>query len=247
MNNYKYKSGGYTWLDNQMNYFWEWVVKLMPLWLAPNLITFIGWIFVILSYANMLRYDYTFKKDIPASAFFFAAFCIFFYSTLDAIDGKQARRTKTSSPLGQLFDHGCDSFSLAFFMLAICQAINATSNLAFFIFIVTQASFWVSNWTEYNTGVLRTKVGQFGVTEGEFTCMFIHILTGIFGQSMWSNTIVEVLPFTLETSNEIVLTILNFKLGMALVFFYGGMLLSMCIVMTTVTILSNHNKVKQIC
>lgn len=31
--------------------------------------------------------------------------------TLDAIDGKQARRTNTSSPLGQLFDHGCDSFS----------------------------------------------------------------------------------------------------------------------------------------
>jgi phosphatidylglycerophosphate synthase len=28
------------------------------------------------------------------------------YQTLDAVDGKQARRTGTSSPLGQLFDHG---------------------------------------------------------------------------------------------------------------------------------------------
>jgi hypothetical protein len=28
------------------------------------------------------------------------------YQTLDALDGKQARRTKTSSPLGELFDHG---------------------------------------------------------------------------------------------------------------------------------------------
>jgi len=41
---------------------------------------------------------------------------------LDAMDGKQARRTKSSSPLGQLFDHGCDSFSLNFFVLAACQA-----------------------------------------------------------------------------------------------------------------------------
>jgi phosphatidylglycerophosphate synthase len=41
---------------------------------------------------------------------------------LDAIDGKQARRTKSGSPLGQLFDHGCDSFSLTFFILGICQA-----------------------------------------------------------------------------------------------------------------------------
>jgi hypothetical protein len=32
--------------------------------------------------------------------------------TLDAIDGKQARRTGSSSPLGQLFDHGTRSRSL---------------------------------------------------------------------------------------------------------------------------------------
>lgn len=105
-----------------MNYYWEAVVKLVPMSVAPNVITFIGWCFVIASYANMLRYDYTFKKELPASAFFFASFCIFTYSTMDAIDGKQARRTKSGSPLGQLFDHGCDSFSLTFFMLAICQA-----------------------------------------------------------------------------------------------------------------------------
>ncbi len=78
--------------------------------------------FVIASYATMLIYDYTFEKNIPSYCFFFAAFCIFVYSTLDAIDGKQARRTKSSSPLGQLFDHGCDSFSITFFILAICQS-----------------------------------------------------------------------------------------------------------------------------
>lgn len=31
---------------------------------------------------------------------------------MDAIDGKQARRTGTSSPLGELFDHGCDAINL---------------------------------------------------------------------------------------------------------------------------------------
>lgn len=29
-----------------------------------------------------------------------------------ALQGKQARRTKSSSPLGQLFDHGCDALSV---------------------------------------------------------------------------------------------------------------------------------------
>lgn len=35
-----------------------------------------------------------------------SAFAVFFYLHMDCLDGKQARRTKNSSPLGQLFDHG---------------------------------------------------------------------------------------------------------------------------------------------
>ncbi len=35
-----------------------------------------------------------------------SAFAVFFYLHMDNLDGKQARRTKNSSPLGQLFDHG---------------------------------------------------------------------------------------------------------------------------------------------
>lgn len=31
--------------------------------------------------------------------------------TLDALDGKQARRTGSSSSFGELFDHGCDAVS----------------------------------------------------------------------------------------------------------------------------------------
>jgi phosphatidylglycerophosphate synthase len=31
---------------------------------------------------------------------------LFIYQSLDAIDGKQARRTGQSGPLGELFDHG---------------------------------------------------------------------------------------------------------------------------------------------
>lgn len=41
-----------------------------------------------------------------------AALGLFIYQSLDAIDGKQARRTNSSSSLGELFDHGCDSVSM---------------------------------------------------------------------------------------------------------------------------------------
>jgi phosphatidylglycerophosphate synthase len=47
----------------------------------------------------------------PAWVNYYAAAAIFIYQTLDALDGKQARRTGTGSCLGELFDHGCDAFT----------------------------------------------------------------------------------------------------------------------------------------
>jgi phosphatidylglycerophosphate synthase len=43
---------------------------------------------------------------------FLCSIGLFVYQSLDAIDGKQARRTNSSSPLGELFDHGCDAISI---------------------------------------------------------------------------------------------------------------------------------------
>lgn len=42
----------------------------------------------------------------PWWVYFLNGFAGLVYLHLDCIDGKQARRTKSSSPLGQLFDHG---------------------------------------------------------------------------------------------------------------------------------------------
>ena len=54
----------------------------------------------------MVYYSPTLDQEAPSWVYLLAAVCVFLYQTLDAIDGKQARRTGTSSPLGQLFDHG---------------------------------------------------------------------------------------------------------------------------------------------
>ena len=49
---------------------------------------------------------------------------MFLYQTLDAIDGKQARRTGSSNALGELFDHGCDSLSNRNYHLIYIRPIN---------------------------------------------------------------------------------------------------------------------------
>lgn len=61
---------------------------------------------------------------MPRLAYFACGLGIIFYQTLDAIDGKQARRTGSSSPLGELFDHGCDAVSTIFVTLAVLTSLQ---------------------------------------------------------------------------------------------------------------------------
>lgn len=142
-----------------MNVLWEYLASMFPKRMAPNLITFIGFMFIIQSYVNMLFYDYTFRKDIPRWCFFLAGIFVFLYMNLDAIDGKQARNIKASSPLGQLFDHGCDSFSLTFVALAVCEATKLRSTQVFLLFMVLFCLFRPANWdSSLQTGCSTTRV-----------------------------------------------------------------------------------------
>lgn len=60
----------------------------------------------------------------PRWVYLFAAFAVVFYTWLDCFDGKQARRTGTSSPLGQLFDHGCDALSVNLLLASIGASLG---------------------------------------------------------------------------------------------------------------------------
>lgn len=61
---------------------------------------------------TVLSFDaYPLSPQAPLWAYMSCAVGLFLYQSLDAIDGKQARRTNSSTPLGELFDHGCDSVS----------------------------------------------------------------------------------------------------------------------------------------
>lgn len=231
---YEYKSGGMTWFDEKVNYFWEFIVKFMPKGMAPNLMTFIGWCCILASYLNMLRYDITFDHDIPRWCFFFATICIFAFVTLDAIDGKQARRNNGGSPLGQLFDHGCDSYTMTFLMLGICEALQIEKNAVCMLFITTQIMFWTANWSENHTGVLSTRVGQIGVTEGQHLCMLVHILTGIYGQRMWQIKPINFLPqqfLNYAKSHVFITKMLSITLGTTLVYIFSALVLLMAFVM----------------
>jgi phosphatidylglycerophosphate synthase len=74
--------------------------------MAPNLVTLVGFFALVLCYGWTASYCPTVDGEIPPWLYLVNIACLFWYQTLDAIDGKQARRTGSSSPLGELFDHG---------------------------------------------------------------------------------------------------------------------------------------------
>lgn len=148
----------------------------------------------------------------PAWTLVFFAVGLFIYQTLDACDGKQARRTGTSSPLGELFDHGCDSLSTVFVALATVIAVQLGHypNLMFYQCIAASTLFYTAHWQTYVSGTLY--FGRFDVTEAQFTIICIHLTSAVFGSSIWSSMI----PLGFVTI-ELKLLMIIFTLGGAII------------------------------
>lgn len=88
----------------------DWIADRLPMWLAPNLITLSGFA-CTLSCKLLMLYLYGFSTEGPVDSWFcyLLGISYFVYSTIDNVDGKQARRTGSGSPMGMLFDHGLDA------------------------------------------------------------------------------------------------------------------------------------------
>lgn len=85
------------------------------------------------------------------------SFC--FVALEDGVDGKQARRTNSSTPLGELFDHGLDSWACIFFVATVYSIFGrgesgVSVSILYYILWVVLFSFILSHWEKYNTGIL---------------------------------------------------------------------------------------------
>eukprot|EP00529_Nitzschia_sp_RCC80_P022185 CAMPEP_0113458416 /NCGR_PEP_ID=MMETSP0014_2-20120614/9912_1 /TAXON_ID=2857 /ORGANISM="Nitzschia sp." /LENGTH=498 /DNA_ID=CAMNT_0000349941 /DNA_START=141 /DNA_END=1637 /DNA_ORIENTATION=+ /assembly_acc=CAM_ASM_000159 len=194
---HKYQAGDYTVLDNLLNPMWTALVEFLPMTMAPNLVTTIGGCFCLVSYGLSSYYnDLADKADddsaIPTWLFFWNFFAIATYYTFDCMDGKQARRTGTSSPLGQLFDHGIDSICNFAFIPAIQCIVRLPTSLLLMLQCSTQSAFFQAQWEEYFTGKLPHSTGDYcGVTEVNYGMALWSLVTGIFGREIYNTTVVE--------------------------------------------------------
>ncbi|KAG5521251.1 hypothetical protein RHGRI_033715 [Rhododendron griersonianum] len=134
---------------------------------SPNMITLTGFIFLVIS--ALLSY------------------------TFDAVDGKQARRTNSSSPLGELFDHGCDALACAFEALAFGNTAMC-GGLTFWYWVISAVPFYLATWEHYFTNTLILPAVN-GPTEGLMLIYLVHFFTAIVGSEWWVQPFGKSLPF----------------------------------------------------
>ncbi|XP_013396687.1 choline/ethanolaminephosphotransferase 1-like isoform X2 [Lingula anatina] len=186
LNEHKYSAQGSSISEVVMQKFWRWLVEQVPLWVSPNAITLVGLIINVATSLVLVYYSPDAKHAIPAGALLLCALGLFIYQSLDAIDGKQARRTNSSSPLGELFDHGCDSISTVFVMLATALTMQTGTNPDWLFLQCFAATFffYAAHWQTYVTGTMR--FGRIDVTEAQIVMIAVYITTSVVGHDIWA-------------------------------------------------------------
>lgn len=173
--------------------YWTKCVNLFPLWMPPNVITLTGTMFLVTS--ALLGYIYSPQLDSPPPRWvhFAHGLLLFLYQTFDAVDGKQARRTSSSSPLGELFDHGCDALGCAFESLAFGSTAMCGRS-TFWFWVISALPFYLATWEHYFTNTLILPAIN-GPTEGLMLIYLIHFFTGFVGAEWWAQPFGKSIPF----------------------------------------------------
>ncbi|KAF2485378.1 hypothetical protein BDY17DRAFT_322225 [Neohortaea acidophila] len=178
-----------------LRHYWNACVEFLPLWLHPNMVTLLGFLFILANVGLMEIKDPDLLGPKETWVYYSYAFGVWAYSTLDNIDGKQARRTGMSSGLGELFDHGIDSLNCLLASILQTSAVGLGSTpLGAFTAAVPTIPMFFSTWETYHTHTLY--LGYFnGPTEGLIGASLLMWSSGYFGNETWRRPLADLFGF----------------------------------------------------
>ncbi|PGG99450.1 hypothetical protein AJ79_08524 [Helicocarpus griseus UAMH5409] len=189
---YKYSSVDKSFVSRYiLRHYWNAFVELLPLWLAPNMVTLIGFMFIV---GNLILLEIAIPDLVgPTSQWVYYSFAlgIWMYSTMDNVDGKQARRTGTSSGLGELFDHGIDSLNCTLASLLQAAAMGqGSTKIGAFTTLLPCLPMFFSTWETYHTHTLYLGYVN-GPTEGLIIAIAIMVVSGYYGPHIFSYRVAD--------------------------------------------------------
>nr|ASN64463.1 choline/ethanolamine phosphotransferase 2 [Eimeria falciformis] len=201
LHKYSYTSGHRTPFDIILNPWWNAVEKMVPLSVHPNILTISSCISAIIGTCLLLLFCPYLSEFPPRWVYLVTAALFFLYQTLDATDGKHARRLGLSSPLGQLMDHGCDIICTTPLTLLGTAIIGGGVGLRQYAVAVLSSQFlqFLYTWWELHFCVFYTATGFIGVTEAQLSMIVLAILGGTFGPEVFHVDVLPYLPAALGT------------------------------------------------
>lgn len=173
-----------------LNRFWDWVCTYYPMWLAPNLITAMGFVSFMIGFFFMISKDPDWKQENPVGYECLAVtICCFLYQTFDGTDGKQARRTKSGSALGELFDHGVDAMTVALFVPIGFYPITShfESWLTAAVLVASSSAFYMSNMTLLHTN--RQTFNKIDAQEAQICVQLFHLICFFTGRELFATVV----------------------------------------------------------
>lgn len=176
-------------ISRLLNPWWEWSARQVPAWVAPNALTVAGSLAMVLPTLLQLALSPTLSGPQPWWACLASLLGIFLFQTLDAIDGKQARRTRTSSPLGSWLDHALDILTMLFVFVGVCASLGMGINGVFCLVLATLLlNGWFLHWEVHHTRLLYLANGT-SIAEAQLLCMGIHLVSALLGTGFWQQTL----------------------------------------------------------
>lgn len=223
LHQYKYSAVDHSFLGRLvMQRYWTFMLRFVPLWMHPNVVTLVGFAVLLLSIAPLAFHVVVYGEEGPWWGWVLLSLGTFAYQTLDALDGKQARRLGIGSPLGEMVDHGCDAVSATIvqFGISCCVCIPRSDGSHFLLSPYMQSTlcssmvvmcFYLAMWDQQRTG--QFVMGAInGPTEGLLVSASIFLLRGLVPSEVFSTpTAIPVLECTVAEA------FFMFTLGSALV------------------------------
>jgi ethanolaminephosphotransferase len=153
-------------------------IRFIPWWLPANIITVGSNIFMIGALLIAL-----FEFSTITVRFISSAILIMLYAIGDHLDGMQAKRTKTSSALGEFFDHFLDAFNTGILLLTVLTLFGITNPGVFaFVLLTSYLAHASMVFEQYKTGwLIFDKIGSLEALLFTFVLLLLSSIPSVFG------------------------------------------------------------------
>jgi len=184
---YRYKCVNNSLLEPFMIPFWNALVPFLPTTLHPNTLTLLGSLSILPSFFLFWWFAPHLVEGCPGWVCAVAVLGVFMFQTLDNLDGRQARRLKLSSPIGDWFDHCLDILSLYLLISQVGTPLFFGKTkyplLAVLGQLAPAMTHYFTFWDRRFTGEIY--LGSLSITEGQFIIMAVITSGWYLGEDFW--------------------------------------------------------------